>query len=103
MESHVVYLIVAIGIAVWGLISGLLVYIWRSDRKILVDRLEKLEDDRSATIKELLANPVLTISSHAIICDRMWNLLNDKLESIENNMVAIIKAAVLDAMKESKR
>jgi hypothetical protein len=91
--------IVAVGIAVWALISGLLVYIWRSDRAVLVDRLNKIETDRGTSIKELIGNPILTIHSHSLLCAEVWRHLNEKLDSMEKGIRLEIKNAILEAAR----
>jgi hypothetical protein len=91
-------IVIAVGVAIWGLISGLLVYIWRSDRSILVDRLEKIEQAREKQLSELIANPVLTIMSHGIICNGVWKHLNEKLDAIRVE----IRNAILEASKNGK-
>ena len=91
--------IISVGTIIWTLISGLLVYIWRSDRKALADRLDKIENDKEISMRELLNNPVLTISSHSIICTDVWKHLTEKLTDLEKGINLAIRNAVLEALR----
>ena len=94
--------IVPVGIAVWGLISGLLVYIWRSDRAVLAKRISDLETAKESSTKDLLSNPILTISSHSILCDDVWKHFTERLQLMENSIKSAIRIAILEAAKNGR-
>jgi len=94
-----VNIIITVGATVWALVTGLIVYIWRSS----MSRITKLEQKDELTITGLLKNPVLTISSHALLCNDTWKHLVEKLESMENGIRLEIKNAILEAARNGKQ
>lgn len=90
-----VNVIIAVGSAIWVLVTALIVYIWKSS----MTRITKLEQKDELTITGLLENPVLTISSHALLCNDTWKHLVEKLEGIEKGIRLEIKNAILEAAR----
>lgn len=99
MEGIYINLIIAVGGAVWVLVSALIIYIWKSS----MNRITKLEDKDEATISGLLKNPNLTIASHNILCSETWKHLMEKLESMEKGIRLEIKNAILEAARNGKK
>ena len=91
--------IIAVGGAIWFLVTALIVYIWRTS----MTRITKLEQKDEATISGLLKNPILTIASHNILCGEVWKYLMEKLESMEKGIRLEIKNAILEAARNGKK
>jgi len=87
--------IIAVGGAIWVLLTALIVYIWKSS----MTRISKLEEKDEQTIAGLIRNPVLTISSHNLLCNETWKHLMDKLDSMEKGIRLEIKNAILEAAR----
>jgi len=90
MAEHL-NIIIPVALILWTLISGLLVYIWLEMAK----RVNKIENEKESSLKLLLSNPVLTITSHSILCSEVWKHLDEKFDSLEENIKLEIKNAVL--------
>jgi len=90
--------IIAIGGAIWVLVTALIVYIWRSS----VMRITKLEQKDEITIAGLLKNPILTIASHTALCSETWKHLMEKLDAMEKGIRLEIKNAILEAARNGR-
>jgi hypothetical protein len=90
--------IIAVGGAVWVLVSALIVYIWRSS----MGRISKLEEKDETTIAKLLLNPVLTIQTHHLLCEGNWTRFTDRIVLLEENIGLKIEKAILEASRNGK-
>jgi hypothetical protein len=90
--------IIPVGLAVWGLISALIVYIWISVMK----RLEIIEKEKTETVRLLIEHPVLTISSHSLLCSEMWKHLGDRMNDLEKSINLTIRNAILEAARNGR-
>lgn len=96
-ESYV-GVIIAVGGAVWVLISALIVYIWRSS----MSRILKLEEKDELTIAKLLLNPVLTVQTHHLLCEGNWKRFTERIELLEENIGLKIEKAILEAVHNKR-
>jgi hypothetical protein len=90
--------IIAIWGAIWVLVTALIIYIWKGS----MTRISKLEQKDETTIIGLIKNPVLTISSHSLLCNVTWKRLEEKLDSMEKEIKLEIKNAILEAARNGK-
>jgi len=67
-----------------------------------VKRLEIIEQEKKDAIKLLIEHPVLTISSHSILCAEIWKHLGDKIDNVESNIKLAIRNAILEAAKNGR-
>jgi len=111
MEHPGVYvnIIIAILGAVWALLTGLIVYIWRSSTKSnesthaeLEKRTAALEAAKSLALDKLLLNPVLTIPVHAVFCGEVWARFLDRVALMEENIGLKIEKAILESAKNGR-
>jgi len=111
MEHPGVYVNMIISVlgAVWVLITGLIVYIWRSSAKSndkshaeLEKRVTELELAKSLALDKLLLNPVLTIPIHAVFCGEVWNRFTERVALMEENIGLKIEKAVLESARNGR-
>ena len=111
MEQPGVYvnIVIAVGGAVWVLITGLIVYIWRSSAKSndkshaeLEKRVTELELAKSLALDKLLLNPVLTIPVHAVFCGGVWDRFTERVALMEENIGLRIEKAVLESARNGR-
>ena len=117
-------MVIAVGGAVWVLISSLIVYIWRTSilqtRKqfIIVDeRVSALERSGGLAVSKLIENPILSVTAHTALCGKntsdVTNQFNNSLESsvrlisqridlMEVNIGLRIEKAILEAARNGK-
>jgi len=95
--------------AVWVLITGLIVYIWRSSAKSndkshaeLEKRVTELELAKSLALDKLLLNPVLTIPVHAVFCGGVWDRFIERVALMEENIGLKIEKAVLESARNGR-
>jgi len=90
-----------------GVVLSLIGYVWRS----MEQRVNSIEADAKEEDKELMKNPVMTVSSHQKICDsnmksveemieKQGNLLCDKIMESETRTALLIENAILKATKK---
>ena len=90
--------IIPVGLAVWGLVSTLIVYIWVS----MMKRLDAIEKEKTDAFKLLIEHPVLTISSHSLLCTEMWKHLGDRMNDLEKSINLTIRNAILEAARNGR-
>jgi hypothetical protein len=102
--------IIAVGMAIWVLVSGLIVYIWRSNLKVTKEKLDssekriaELEVAKALALDKLVLNPVLTIPVHEIFCNGVWTRFNERVMLMEDNIGLKIKNAILEAARNGAK
>jgi hypothetical protein len=97
---------ISIIMTVWVLVSGLIIYIWRTNLKDskektieLEKRIKELEIAKLLALDKLILNPVLTIPIHQIFCGEVWTRFLERVALMEENIGLKITNAVLEAAK----
>ena len=119
-----VNIIIAIGGAVWVLLSTLIVYIWQVQKSqykealnTVLSRVSALELSSSIAITKLVETPTMSIESHTSICTKNTNdvtthfaynldsamrLLTQRIDLVEVNIGLKIDRAILQSFKNGK-
>ena len=119
-----VNLFIAIGCAIWVLLSALIVYIWQAQKTqykealdVVLLRVTALERTGTIAITKLAENPIMSIESHTSICTKNTNdvtthfaysldgamkLLTQRIDLVEVNIGLKIERAILQSFRNGK-
>ena len=114
-------ILISIGVLIWGVISGLVIVIWKVQknefirwRANLEKRVTEIEVGNKAGIKKEMEEPFLSIKGHETLCtknssyinshfsegvEKLIKLINQRIELLEENLILRIDKAVLQSFK----
>jgi len=114
-------ILISIGVLIWGVISGLVIVIWKVQknefirwRAHLEKRMAEIEVGNKAGIKKEMEEPSLSIKGHEILCtknssyinlhfsegvENLMKLITQRIGLLEENLILRIEKAVLQSFK----